>query len=77
MGSIYANTDGDGNQEYFKLAFRQELEALFPYLLNSPELRNISTTQITLTKGQRNTAEYDFNKVAIEVCKLPQPRLKS
>ncbi len=72
MGSIYSNQDGDGNPEYFKEAFRRELEALFPYLLNTVDLRNISMTTITLTKGQMHTSEYDFYKVCSAVAKLPR-----
>lgn len=69
MGSIYHNADGDGPQEYFSVDFRSELESLFPYLL-SPEMINLTTTPVSLTKGEMHTCAYDFNKVAMKVCKL-------
>lgn len=69
MGSIYRNADGDGPQEYFSAEFRNELESLFPYLL-SPEMIGLTTSPVSLTKGQMYSCEHDFNQVAIKVCKL-------
>lgn len=70
MGSIFKNQDGDGSSGYFDPAFREELEALFPYILNTPEIYSVAVTPLALERASINRANGDFYQICSRDAKL-------
>lgn len=70
MGSNYLSKDGDGAGGFFDATFRSELEAIFPYILNTPSIMNIATVPLTLERGSINRANRDFYQICARDAKL-------
>ena len=70
MGSIFKNKDGDGKSGFFDPTFRAELEAMFHYILNTPEVYSIATTPLSLDRASIYRANRDFYQICSRDAKL-------